>query len=121
MPSEEAETRNGGWDESIWQQIREYLEQERRRIASEITNYPSPIAGCDAQFTALLEQRDGIVEALRRCDAYERLGAAGGDARAQVDEFFRQSAQVPGSLAQRLRSAMSEDTGPLGDATARQA
>ena len=107
--------------EWVWQQIREHLDQQRRRIAFEITKYPSPIAGCDAQFTALLEQREDLVQELRRCDEYKGRGMADGEARARVDEFLTGSTYVPVPLAQKLRSAMRAGTGPHSDATAEQA
>ena len=42
------------------------LEGERRRINDEIRNYPTPIAGCDAQFNFLLEEQARIVDELDR-------------------------------------------------------
>jgi len=33
------------------------LREDLRRITAEIRDYPRPIAGCDAQFNHLLEQR----------------------------------------------------------------
>jgi chromosome segregation ATPase len=44
------------------------LEQEKRRLDTEIRDYPTPIPRCDAQFNALFERRDAIIrelEALR--------------------------------------------------------
>ena len=40
------------------------LENEKRRINEEIRNYPTPIAGCDAQFNSLLEEHARIVQEL---------------------------------------------------------
>jgi len=42
------------------------LETEKRRINEEIRNYPTPIAGCDAQFNSLLEEQAKIVQELDR-------------------------------------------------------
>jgi hypothetical protein len=42
------------------------LENEKRRINEEIRNYPTPIAGCDAQFNFLLEEQQRIVKELDR-------------------------------------------------------
>ena len=42
------------------------LENEKRRINDEITNYPTPIAGCDAQFNFLLEEQARIDRELTR-------------------------------------------------------
>jgi hypothetical protein len=39
-------------------------ENEKRRINEEIRNYPTPIAGCDAQFNFLLEEQARIVKEL---------------------------------------------------------
>lgn len=44
--------------------IRERLEAERHRINEEIRTYPTPIAGCDAQFNYLLEERARIAREL---------------------------------------------------------
>ena len=40
------------------------LEQRRTQVMQEIRAYPGPIAGCDAQFNFLLEQRASISEQL---------------------------------------------------------
>lgn len=52
--------------ETISQNTREQLEAERHRINEEIRNYPTPIAGCDAQFNFLLEERARISQELDR-------------------------------------------------------
>jgi hypothetical protein len=44
----------------------EELEDEKRRINEEIRVYPTPIAGCDAQFNSLLEKQAKIVQELDR-------------------------------------------------------
>ena len=44
----------------------EHLENERHRINEEIRNYPMPIAGCDEQFSYLLEERARIAQELDR-------------------------------------------------------
>lgn len=48
--------------------LRADLERRRLELASEISGYPSPIAGCDAQFNALLEERNRVLQALRVLD-----------------------------------------------------
>jgi len=44
------------------------LETELQRIKDEIADYPSPIAGCDAQFNHLLAERQRLLDALRVLD-----------------------------------------------------
>ena len=41
------------------------LEARLARLADEIRNYPTPIAGCDVQLAALLEERALIQAALK--------------------------------------------------------
>lgn len=41
------------------------LSKARELLQSEISNYPSPIAGCDAQFNHLLAERQKVLAALR--------------------------------------------------------
>lgn len=44
---------------------RRALEAQRRQIVDQIRAYPGPIAGCDAQFNALLAERQEVVAKLR--------------------------------------------------------
>jgi len=54
---------SSGFDEHI-RAAEAALEAARRRLADEITSYPGPIAGCDAQFNHLLAQRTRVNAAL---------------------------------------------------------
>ncbi|WP_116133114.1 hypothetical protein [Tropicimonas sp. IMCC34043] len=45
------------------------LKAAGRQIADEISGYPTPIAGCDAQFNHLLAQRNRVNAALQALDA----------------------------------------------------
>lgn len=45
------------------------LRSALRLLQSEIASYPTPIAGCDAQFNHLLAERRKIVDALGALDA----------------------------------------------------
>ena len=40
------------------------LEAARRALADEMRAYPSPVAGCDAQFNHLISERRRIADAL---------------------------------------------------------
>ncbi len=44
---------------------RESLEAARRDVTAEISAYPRPISGCDAQFNHLLAERKRIAWALK--------------------------------------------------------
>lgn len=41
------------------------LSKARQLLQNEISNYPAPIAGCDAQFNHLLGERQRVLTALR--------------------------------------------------------
>ncbi len=45
------------------------LLQARQKLAEEISGYPAPISGCDAQFNHLLAERKKVVAALDALEA----------------------------------------------------
>lgn len=45
------------------------LDQARKALAQEISNYPTPISGCDALFNHLLAERSKIQNALHEISA----------------------------------------------------
>lgn len=47
----------------------EFLELALKNLSSEISAYPTPISGCDAQFNHLLEQRSKIRNALHALES----------------------------------------------------
>lgn len=50
----------------------EVLTAELANVKAEISSYPRPIAGCDAQFNYLLERRDMLFAALSSAQKSER-------------------------------------------------
>jgi|GEM_PF-2046622 len=82
------------------------LEALRRGTSEEIRSYPSPIAGCDAQFNHLLEQRTAIVAELQRL---AKLAEMRLDARryAQALDDFLESCMFLDEVARRnLRAGL---------------
>ena len=51
------------------QAIRDYLARRRDALNDEVSHYPTPIARCDVQLTALLEARAEVLGLLRADDA----------------------------------------------------
>ncbi|NNE78865.1 MAG: hypothetical protein HKN18_01210 [Silicimonas sp.] len=47
---------------------RSELKIARQSLNDEITNYPTPISGCDAQFNHLLAEREKVRRALQSLD-----------------------------------------------------
>ena len=51
------------------------LERRLAELSAEIRGYPTPIARCDVQLTALLEERSALVEKIRNAEGIS-IGAA---------------------------------------------
>ena len=49
--------------ETAMQEVRDALQRAHEALRSEISNYPTPISGCDAQFNHLLALRSRISSA----------------------------------------------------------
>jgi chorismate mutase len=60
----------------------EMLERRLDELSEEVRNYPTPIARCDEQLAALLEERAEVREALERAkrELCKWLGEGGRDA-----------------------------------------
>ncbi|MDQ5846079.1 MAG: hypothetical protein M3539_12390, partial [Acidobacteriota bacterium] len=76
--------------ESLYQNIKDALENERHRVNEEIRNYPTPIPACDAQFNYLLEERAKIAEEMDRLKALSKGSFTREDVEL-IDEFIRTS------------------------------
>ncbi|MBL4600033.1 MAG: hypothetical protein JKX93_13775 [Rhizobiaceae bacterium] len=46
-----------------------HLQNAKRVLSEEITHYPTPISGCDAQFNHLLSERQKVSEAICALEA----------------------------------------------------
>lgn len=59
------------------------LEQRLAELSREIRDYPTPIARCDEQLTALLEERARLLQSLEKpaCEPLERWVNDGGPSR----------------------------------------
>jgi hypothetical protein len=84
-------------------EIRRDLEERKRAIAAEMRRYPQPIAGCDAQYQHLSDQRAAIARQLsdieRACTAGDEPDGALPKTLADLDEGIRR----------RLVAALAED------------
>ena len=47
---------------------RSELAEARKLIQAQISNYPTPISGCDAQFNHLLAERQKVLSAINSLD-----------------------------------------------------
>jgi hypothetical protein len=85
-----------------WDLVRRHLEDRRRPVEEEIRRYPPPIAGCDAQFNYLLEQRSQLSRELVRLAAASRGPDA--DTPEAVEAFVRSSPCIDAAAAEVLRA-----------------
>lgn len=60
---------------AAWGEIETQLAARLAEVKDEIRHYPGPIPACDAQFNHLLEQRSGILQALRRARSLAQSAA----------------------------------------------
>lgn len=81
-------------------EIRRDLEARKRAIAIEMRGYPQPIAGCDAQYQHLSDQRAAIARELSRLDraAADASGA-----------FLESSTVLDDETRHHLRLALAEE------------
>ena len=90
---------------ATWDAVKRCLEAKRRPVEEEIRRYPAPIAGCDAQFNYLLEQRAILSRELVRLDAAAKAAGAHAECEAEaVEAFLRSSACIDAETAEKLRS-----------------
>ena len=93
----------------IWQAIRRYLEARKQPVDAEIRAYPSPIAGCDAQFNYLLEERAKLSRALVRLDALARETASNVTPAEAVEAFLQDTDALDGEAQRDLWTALAEE------------
>ena len=90
----------------LWESVRRHLEERRRPVEAEIRRYPPPIAGCDAHFNYLLEQRALLSRELVRLAEAMREDAA--DAPGAADAFIRSSACIDAAAAEEIRARVMD-------------
>jgi hypothetical protein len=73
---------------AIWGELREHVEARFRGSSDEVRRYPTPIARCDEQLTALIEQRDRARQELERALAVDTAQPRGERPVAQALQQF---------------------------------
>jgi hypothetical protein len=63
--------------DEAWRALRAHLEARARELADEVRHYPGPIARCDDQLPALIEERARAWELARCAEAVEGERSAG--------------------------------------------
>ena len=76
--------------------VREHLLRLKAPIDRQIREYPTPIAGCDAQFNYLLDERRRLAQDLNRLDAIEAKPRK--DQQQALQTFIAESNYAGGDL-----------------------
>lgn len=89
--------------ETLWLEIKTYLEEKKNLINEEIIHYPPPIPACDAQFNYLLEERARLAEQLNRLEDICRHEANDhetndSDSLQSIQDFIESCAYIDHSL-----------------------
>jgi hypothetical protein len=94
--------------ESVRCDIEARLEDCKRRIYTEIKNYPSPITACDQQFNYLLEQQTQIQDGLARWRAIFEQRRDDGALRELIAEFVRSSNYLDEATKERVSAGLAQ-------------
>jgi len=89
------------------EQVRVALEDRRKRTSREIHSYPSPIAGCDAQFNHLLEVRSNVLAELQRLARINEADSSVGEYAEALDAFLCSCAYIDERKKQELRTSLT--------------
>ena len=80
-------------------EVRDYLQNAKRRLDEEIRHYPTPIPRCDAQFNHLFEERARVNLALERIES-----STSGRHVELLAEFVRSPAYLDDAAEAELRA-----------------
>ena len=94
------------WVESVWNRMREHLQNKKSHIVAEIRNYPTPIAGCDQQFNYLLEQRTALANECARLQKAAGESLTAEDPIRSLHEFIQTST----CLDDEIKASIAEST-----------
>ena len=102
-----------GTIEEAWRALRAHLEARARELADEVRSYPGPIARCDEQLPALIDERARAWELARLAESVEReraaLGSEAWEARVAQSAWMVRPRDAAGSaLYARLMDALRD-------------
>jgi len=89
-------------------QIENALENRKRLIDEEVSNYPRPITACDVQFEHALDEQAHIRGELQRVKALLNENPGHEDLACAVIEFATACAFINAETEQRIKSSLAE-------------
>lgn len=94
--------------ETVWWEIRTYLEEKKNRIYDEILHYPPPIPACDVQFNYLLAERARLTAELNRLRELAGQSANEAEAARLLQEFIANCEDIEAAAAARWNMQMAQ-------------
>lgn len=94
--------------QSVWDDLRSWMESEERRVKEEIASYPTPIAGCDQQFNHLLELRSELPAEKRRLMEAEREAIQSDFPRRVLEEYLDRSSLIDADRQRAMADLLSD-------------
>ena len=90
--------------ERLLRQVRDHLQNAKRRLDEEIRHYPTPIPRCDVQFNHLFEERARVNLALERIESSTSSGHV-----ELLAEFVRSPAYLDDAAEAELRARIGAE------------
>jgi len=100
-------TASGSAVQDIVAQIENALENRKKLIDEEVSNYPRPITACDVQFEHALDEQAKIRRELTRAEALLDEARRPGDFARAVNEFVAESAFITAGTEQQIKSSLA--------------
>ena len=97
--------------QAIWAELKGHLERRVTQLNEEIRRYPTPIARCDEQLGALLEQRATLFGRLKQLDGFD---AAARKRQNQIHAVLDMPFDPADQQEQRLRAHLKHQLSKLG-------
>ena len=100
--------------QAIWGELRSHLEQRVRQLNEEIRRYPTPIARCDEQLGALLEQRAALFGRLKQMDGFAAAVLKRQSHVRRIHSVLDLPSDAADQQEQRLRARLKHQLSKLG-------
>lgn len=100
--------------QAIWAELKGHLAQRVAQLNEEIRHYPTPIARCDEQLGALLEQRAALIGRLKQMDGFAAAAPKRQNHVLQIHAVLDLPSDPADQQEQRLRARLKHQLSKPG-------
>lgn len=100
--------------QAIWAELKGHLEQRVTQLNEEVRRYPTPIARCDEQLGALLEQRAALFGRLKQLDGFDAAASKRQNRVRQIHAVLELPCDPADQQEQRLRARLKHQLSKSG-------